>query len=104
MSISFQLWESNSELKLDPDTKREKGVSGKHPTDDELIDQMIDAIREFKSTPKGKYWNSHTYIKSNNFGTVNTFRRHFGTFEAGVNKAIEKIKKDGMKIYYQDRR
>lgn len=89
---------------LDPDTNREKGVTRRHPTDDELVDQMIAALRDLKTVPKSKLWNSLTYVKKNNFASVNTFRRHFKTFDNAINKAIKKIKDDDLKIFYLDRR
>ncbi len=86
------------------EVEKETKTTKKHPTDAELISQMIGALKDLKTIPKSKVWNNLTYVKKNRLASVNTFRRHFKTFENAINKAIEKIKEDGLEIYYQDRR
>ncbi len=85
-------------------TKKEKKPSKKHPSDAELILQMIDTIKVLKTIPKREQWNSLAYVNEMNYASRNTFLRHFGSFDAVMTKAIKKIKDDGLKIYYQDRR
>ncbi|NVN97426.1 hypothetical protein HXX01_04350 [Candidatus Nomurabacteria bacterium] len=75
----------------------------KHPTDEELLDQIIEVIKETKTLPKGEHWDHLSVVKRKKYAGRNTFFRHFGSFEGAVKRALERIEEKDLKIYYLKR-
>ena len=84
---------------LEQQTKENRETK-KHPKDNELLDQIIEVIKETKSLPKGEHWDHLSIVKRGKYAGRNTFFRHFGSFEGAVERALERIKEKNMQIYY----
>lgn len=72
----------------------------KHPTNDQLLEQLLEVIKQLKTIPKSSSWNNLSIVKKENFFSKHAFLNHFGSFEKAIEKALEKAKKEGIKIFY----
>ncbi|MEI7688777.1 MAG: hypothetical protein WCI91_01175 [Candidatus Nomurabacteria bacterium] len=77
-----------------------KKKTRKHPTNEDLLNQIIEVITEIKSLPKRENWNHLSVVIKGKYASRNTFLRHFGTFEFAIKKALKKAEKEGKIIYY----
>lgn len=71
-----------------------------HLMKDELLDQIIETIKEKKALPKGEQWDSLSIVLRRDFASKSTFLRRFGSFEEAVKRALERIKEKKISVYY----
>ena len=83
----------------DVEVKKGKEIK-KHPTNDQLLDQIIEIINKTKKLPEGNNWDQYSLVSNNKdrFCARKTFISHFGTFNNAVNAAIERAKEKNIPL------
>ena len=83
-----------------------KKETKKHPTNEQLLDQIIEVIKEMKSIPKGDKWNQLSIVRNKGFFSKNAFTGpgHFKSFNLAVELAIKRAKEKGIKLYFLEKK
>lgn len=89
---------SNTNRLQSPITKETR----KYPTDDEILDQIIEVIKGRLSLPVGSTWDSYSQVKGDkNFLRSKAITKRFTTFKDAVNLALKRAEEKNIKLYYR---